>query len=171
MKSTGWSTRSRKTPCSSPSSGTTTDRQGEGRGKQPPWVHLEIRDSKSSDDATAFTDRLLGEKARSATGRHPFDRLAAAHEIEHRLTRPGHPATNGMVARFNGRIAKILQRHRFISRRDLDQTIQRHTWLYNHHINQKALGHQPPISAMKEWHRERPELFQKKPVNRPGPDI
>jgi transposase InsO family protein len=74
--------------------------------------------------------------------------LAAAHEISHRLIRPGHPATNGMVERF-----------------------KRYAWLYNHHINQKALGHQPPIGAMKEWHRERPELFQKKPVNRPGPDI
>ncbi|MDG4871056.1 integrase core domain-containing protein, partial [Guyparkeria sp. 1SP6A2] len=65
----------------------------------------------------AFTDRLLGGKTRSATGRHPFDRLAAAHEIEHRLIRPGHPSTNGMVERFNGRIAEILQRHRFASRR------------------------------------------------------
>jgi transposase InsO family protein len=157
------------------------------------WVHLEIRDSKSSRDAVAFlnnvtarcpvrpkiiltdndkafTDRLLGGKARSATGQHPFDRLAAAHEIEHRLIRPGHPATNGMVERFNGRIAEILRRHRFHRARELEQTIERYAWLYNHHINQKALGHKPPISAMKEWHRERPELFQKKPVNRPGPD-
>jgi len=157
------------------------------------WVHLEIRNSKSSGDATAFlnnvatrcpvrpriiltdndkafTDRLLGKAARSATGKHPFDRLAEAHGIEHRLIRPGHPATNGMVERFNGRIAEILRRHRFTQARELEQTIGRYAWLYNHHINQKALGHQPPIGAMKEWYRERPDLFQKKPVNLPGPD-
>ena len=107
------------------------------------WVHLEIRDSKSSDVAAtslrdeagrcpirprivlkdndnALTDRLLGGSACSTTGRHLFVWLAAAHEIEHRLIRPGLPGINGMVERLNGRIVAILQRHRYTSRRDLD---------------------------------------------------
>ncbi|WP_141056574.1 EAL domain-containing protein, partial [Tepidiphilus succinatimandens] len=39
-----------------------------------------------------------------------------------------------------------------------------------HHIPQKALGHVPPIEAMKRWYKEKPELFIKVPRNRPGPD-
>ncbi|MEO1852810.1 MAG: IS481 family transposase, partial [Chromohalobacter sp.] len=43
--------------------------------------------------------------------------------------------------------------------------------LYNHHIPQKALHHQSPITAMKEWQAKRPELFTKRVVNHTGPDI
>ncbi len=43
-------------------------------------------------------------------------------------------------------------------------------WLYNHHIPQKALHHQTPIAAMKEWQAKRPELFTQRVVNHPGPD-
>ncbi|MDP4559177.1 IS481 family transposase, partial [Halomonas meridiana] len=41
--------------------------------------------------------------------------------------------------------------------------------LYNHHIPQKALHHQSPITVMKEWQLKRPELFTKRVVNHPGP--
>jgi transposase InsO family protein len=36
---------------------------------------------------------------------HPFDRLCLLHGIEHRLTKPNHPRTNGQVERMN-RISK-----------------------------------------------------------------
>ncbi|MEA3253291.1 MAG: IS481 family transposase, partial [Pseudomonadota bacterium] len=42
--------------------------------------------------------------------------------------------------------------------------------LYNHHINQKALHHQTPVGAMKQWQKGRPELFWKRVINHPGPD-
>ncbi len=32
---------------------------------------------------------------------HPFDRLCLVHGIEHRLTKPNHPWTNGQVGRRN----------------------------------------------------------------------
>jgi len=44
-----------------------------------------------------FTDRLFGLRKRAATGKHDFDTLCAALDIEHRLTLPRSPQTNGMV--------------------------------------------------------------------------
>lgn len=32
---------------------------------------------------------------------HPFDRACQAHDIEHRLTKPKHPWTNGQAERMN----------------------------------------------------------------------
>ncbi|ABM58865.1 hypothetical protein Veis_3134 [Verminephrobacter eiseniae EF01-2] len=42
----------------------------------------------------------------------------------HRLTKPRTPRTNGMVERFNGRIADVLKTHRFDSREDMEQTLR-----------------------------------------------
>ena len=72
-----------------------------------------------------FTDRLFGLRKRAATGAHEFDTLCAALEIEHRLTPPKSPQTNGMVERFNGRIEEVLQSHRFRSGEELATTLHR----------------------------------------------
>jgi transposase InsO family protein len=67
-----------------------------------------------TDNGTEFTDRFQdgsreGHRARP-TGRHPLDALCRARGIEHRLTRPYRPQTNGMVERFNRRLAEALRR-------------------------------------------------------------
>ena len=43
--------------------------------------------------------------------------------------------------------------------------------LYNQHIPQRALKQLSPIECLKNWYRERPELFNKRPYNLPGLDI
>jgi transposase InsO family protein len=157
------------------------------------WVYLELRSSKSAssaqgflanlikqapfhvrlvltDNDKAFTDRFCATGERQPTGQHVFDQQCAAHGIEHRLIPPRRPQTNGMVERFNGRIAQLLRRERFFSRRDLAQTLHQYLHLYNQHLPQKALDHRTPIEAMKDWYHDRPELFRIRPVNRPGPD-
>lgn len=84
-----------------------------------------------TDNEKAFTDRLFGLRKRTATGRHEFDLLCAELGIEHRLTPPMRPQTNGMVERFNGRIEDVLQSHRFQSGEDLEETLLRYVHLYN----------------------------------------
>ncbi|RXZ42061.1 IS481 family transposase [Crenobacter cavernae] len=122
-----------------------------------------------TDNGSEFTDRLFN-KQKQASGAHEFDRLCAALGIEHRLTKPRHPQTNGMVERFNGRIAEVLATHRFHSGEDLAQTLARYVWLYNQHLPQLALQHRTPLQAMKDWQKQRPELFVKRATNRPGLD-
>jgi transposase InsO family protein len=123
-----------------------------------------------TDNGKEFTDRLFGLRKRTATGAHEFDTLCAALDIEHRLTPPKSPQTNGMVERFNGRIEEVLQSHHFRSGEELETTLHRYVWLYNQQLPQSALGSKTPLQAMKGWHKLKPELFKKQPYYLPGCD-
>ena len=123
-----------------------------------------------TDNGKEFTDRLFASREREPSGNHEFDQLCQELGIEHRLTKPRTPRTNGMVERFNGRIADVLKTHRFNSREDMEQTLLRYVALYNHQLPQSALKSSTPMQAMKEWHQTHPHLFHKRPYDRPGCD-
>ena len=91
-----------------------------------------------------FTDRLFASRARAPSGTHKCDQLCTELGIEHRLTPPKSPQTNGIplgdcvqspagqrVERFSGRIADVLKTNRFDSALDLEQTLMRYVALYN----------------------------------------
>ena len=105
-----------------------------------------------TDNGSEFTDRFLN-RHRTASGQHVFDQTCTQHGIEHRLIPPRHPQTNGMVERFNGRIAEVLQTHHFESSHGLEATLLRYTDLYNHHIPQRALGHVTPVEVNRPGNR------------------
>jgi transposase InsO family protein len=123
-----------------------------------------------TDNGKEFTDRLFANRERQPSGNHEFDQLCRELGIEHRLTKPRTPQTNGMVERFNGRIADILRTHRFNSAQDLEQTLLRYVTLYNQQLPQSALGCKTPLQTMKNWFLSHPQLFHKKPYDRPGCD-
>lgn len=123
-----------------------------------------------TDNGKAFTDRLFGARGRKASGNHEFDQLCLALGTEHRLTQPRTPQTNGMVERFNGRIADILRTHHFRSGEEWETALMRYAWLYNHPLPQKALGHVTPAQAPKNWQDSPPQLFVKRVVNWSGHD-
>ena len=112
-----------------------------------------------TDNGREFTDRAFGRREKDASGEHEFDALCQALGIEHRLTKPRHPQTNGIVERFNGRLAQVLKSHRY-----------RFVWLYNERLPQRALDLNTPIQALKKWQATHPDLFAKRVVNHPGPD-
>ena len=118
----------------------------------------------------SFINRFTRAGQRKSGGRHPFDQECLTHSIEHRLIKLGRPQTKVMMERFNGRISDVLAIRRYTSGEDLEQTLRRYCWPYNHHILQKALYQQSPAAAMKEWQSKRPELFTKRVVNHTGPD-
>ncbi len=158
------------------------------------WVYVEIKQSKSAasakaflnqvikqapftiktlltDNDKAFTDRVTAQGSRQPTGNHLLDQLCQQHDIDHRLIPIRRPQTNGMVERFNGRIAEVLGTTRFKSGEELSETLKRYVYLYNQEIPQQALGHHPPIHALKQWQATHPHLFNKQVRNRPGRDI
>ncbi|EAR22044.1 putative transcriptional regulator, Fis family protein [Nitrococcus mobilis Nb-231] len=53
-----------------------------------------------------------------------------------------------MVERFNGRISDVLATTHFRSGEDLQTTIERHVKLYNEHLPQRALQHQPAVAGI-----------------------
>jgi transposase-like protein len=157
------------------------------------WVYFDIYDDKSAtsaakfareviekapfviskiltDNGKEFTDRYTAQGEREPTGKHLFDQVCADNQIEHRLTKPRHPQTNGMVERFNGRISQLLAQTKFTSSDHLKSKLKEYLMLYNHHIVQKNIGHVSPIAKLKEWQKTNPQLFVKKVYNQSRPD-
>jgi hypothetical protein len=75
-----------------------------------------------------------------------------------------------MVERFNGRIAEVVGQTRFKSALELEETLRHYVRAYNQQIPQRALNHQAPVQALKDWQTLRPELFRKVVKNQPGLD-
>jgi transposase InsO family protein len=92
-------------------------------------------------------------RKRAQSGQHEFDMLCIDLNIEHRLTPPRSPQTNGMVERFNGRIEDVLQSHHLRSGEELEATLHCYVWLYNQQLPQSALGSKTPLQAMKDWRK------------------
>ncbi|MBK8637474.1 MAG: transposase [Chromatiaceae bacterium] len=157
------------------------------------WVYVEVLPEKSAAGAQGFLERLLAAAPfkiaklltdngkeftvrfcaageREPTGRHPFDRVCAAHRIEHRLIKPAHPQTNGMIERFNGRIGEVLATRRFRSGEHLEDTLIRYVATYNAQIPQRALDHLSLVEALRKRQEKRPELFVSEINNLPGLD-
>ena len=114
-----------------------------------------------TDNGSQFTDRFTA-RTKVPSGKHLFDRECATLGIEHRLAPPRHPQTNGMVERFNGRIAEVIKQTRFKSSAELQATLENYTATYNHRIPQRALNHLSPVQALQKWQTDKPELFVKR---------
>jgi len=96
------------------------------------------------------------------------DTLCAKLEIEHRLTKPRSPQTNGMPERFKERIADVLKIHRFREWRGSRADHHALRCALQYAVSSILARQSQPVHAMKDWHKSNPELFVKKPGNRPG---
>ena len=119
-----------------------------------------------TDNGREFT--LHGFKNRYGTKVktvHPFDAVCEALGIEHRLTQPYTPKTNGMVERMNGLTKENTTRvHRYEAAApmiaDLDGWFVRYNFCRKH----RRIGNKTPYEACLEWFAKQPELFIKEPT-------
>ena len=113
-----------------------------------------------TDNDGAFTDRFAvhkqGKPAGQPSGTHRLDHVCRAHGITHRLIRPYHPQTNGMVERFNRRLSDALQSqptlraqcsNRFRSHAERNAFITRVVDNYNR-TRLRCLNYQAPLHLL-----------------------
>jgi transposase-like protein len=120
-----------------------------------------------TDNGMEFTDRF-SQGRKEPTGNHRFDKLCKAFKIEHRLTEPFTPKTNGMVERANGLIKEqTIKVHSYESLQhmlaDLDKFLLFYLFTRRHGGLQKELRVKTPFEALHYWYNLEPDLFRKTP--------
>ena len=124
-----------------------------------------------TDNGVQFTDLPKNRSGPTAMFRgHPFDRACRSHRIEHRLTKPNHPWTNGQVERMNRTIKEAtVQRYHYDRHDQLRRHLDDFVAAYNFGRRLKTLkGLTPYEFICKRWTNE-PQRFRLDPIHQmPG---
>lgn len=124
-----------------------------------------------TDNGLEFTNRLLKSKKGEACKKLSLlDEICLKEGIEHRLTAPFTPKTNGMVERVNRTIKdntikiknyeNLEQMHNHLRGFLITyNTIRRHSGL------RKELNVKTPLNAIEKWYELEPELFKENPLD------
>jgi transposase-like protein len=120
-----------------------------------------------TDNGTEFTDKFTSKK-KKASGNHEFDMSCIESNIEHRLTAPFTPKTNGMVERVNGTIKdktiKVITYSTVIElKTDLDKFLIFYNLNRRHGSLKRELKVRTPFEAVQCWYRIKPEIFRESP--------
>ena len=98
-------------------------------------------------------------------GRHFFGRTCDRLGIEHRLTKVGHPWTNGQVERMNRTLKEAtVKRYHYGGHAELREHLAEFVLAYNHDKRLKTLrGLTPYEFVCREWQRH-PARFHRDPT-------
>jgi transposase InsO family protein len=124
-----------------------------------------------TDNGIQFAD--LPKNRRGLTARfrgHPFDRVCHANGIEHRLTKPNHPWTNGQVERMNRTIKQAtVQRYHYDTRQQLNTHLLDFIAAYNFARRLKTLKGLTPYEYICKCWQNDPNRFTLDPTHQmPG---
>jgi transposase InsO family protein len=136
-----------------------------------------------TDNGTHFTDpkrdgwtaaevkQLLAEKARFRC--HAFVLACAQNDIDHRLTKPNHPWTNGQVERMNRTIKDAtVKRYHYESHEQLREHLRTFLVAYNFARRLKTLKGQTVFEFITQKWTSQPGRFKIHPDHLiPGPNI
>jgi len=123
-----------------------------------------------TDNGLEFTYKLLKSKKGEACKRlSKFDIKCNENSIEHRLTLPKHPQTNGMVERANGiikqaTIAKNKYQNLLEMQADLTKFLVHYNLVRRHGSLRKELQVKTPFQALEKWYQINPEIFKINPT-------
>ncbi len=117
-----------------------------------------------TDNGLEFTDKFARGNTK-ASGNHKFDKECEKQEIEHRLTAPAKPKTNGMVERVNGTIKDStikVSNHKDLQelKVDLNKFLIYYNTCRRHGSLRKELNVRTPLDAVKKWFKLEPEIFK-----------
>jgi len=117
-----------------------------------------------TDNGLEFTDKWARGKG-IVSGNHKFDVECTEDEIEHRLTAPYTPQTNGMVERVNGTIKNAtIKAEEYDNIEDVKKELNKFLIFYNfnrrHGSLRKELKVRTPFDAVQSWFQTKPEIFK-----------
>lgn len=114
-----------------------------------------------TDNGIQFAD---AGKPRRYGFSHPFGRLCRACGIEHRLTKPYHPWTNGQAERMIRTLKEATVRtYHYETYRHLRCHIADYLAAYNFAKHLKALRWKTPYETIRALWESKPELFRDSP--------
>jgi transposase InsO family protein len=97
---------------------------------------------------------------------HPVGNLCRAHEIDHRLTKPNHPWTNGQVERMNRTIKDAtIRRFHYDDHDQLRRHLSDFVDAYNFARRLKTLRGLTPYEFICKCWAEEPERFRTDPTH------
>lgn len=124
-----------------------------------------------TDNGIQFADLPKNRQGPTARFRgHPFDRICLLHSIDHRLTKPNHPWTNGQVERMNRTIKEAtVQRYHYDSHSQLATHLNDFIAAYNFARRLKTLKGLTPHEYICKLSTLEPDRFRLDPIHQmPG---
>ncbi len=124
-----------------------------------------------TDNGLEFTNRLIkSKKGNLCTKPSKLDVVCEDNEIEHRLTKPATPKTNGMVERVNQTIKNgtiLKEKYENLQKMIFELNVFLiHYMLYKRHGGvRKELNVKTPFNAIEKWYELKPELFNQNPLD------
>ena len=117
-----------------------------------------------TDNGLEFTDKWARGKG-FVSGKHKFDVECTQDNIEHRLTAPYTPQTNGMVERVNGTIKNAtIKAEDYTNIQEVTKELNKFLIYYNfnrrHGSLRKELKVRTPFDAVQSWFQTKPEIFK-----------
>ena len=126
-----------------------------------------------TDNGIQFADLPKNRSGPTARWRgHPFGRACQHHGIEHRLTKPNHPWTNGQVERMNRTIKDAtVKRYYYDSHEQLRRHLDDFVSAYNFGRRLKTLKGLTPCEFICKTRTAEPKRFTLNPIHQmPGPN-
>ncbi len=120
-----------------------------------------------TDNGVQFCDMPQLRSGPTARYRlHAFDRVCRQHDVEHRLTKPNHPWTNGQVERMNRTLKEAtVRRYHYVTHRQLRDHLTAFLDAYNFAKRLKTLrGLTPYEHICKAW-ADHPHRFRYDPTH------
>jgi len=123
-----------------------------------------------TDNGLEFTNKLIkSKKGHYCTKPSKLDAICSQNNIDHRLTKPGTPKTNGMVERVNGTIKNnTIKKYNYENIEQINSDLMRFVVFYNlyrrHGSLRKELNVKTPYDAIEKWFEINPEIFNQNPL-------
>lgn len=120
-----------------------------------------------TDNGIQFADLPRNRTGPTARFRgHPFDRACQNHGIEHRLTKPNHPWTNGQVERMNRTLKEAtVRRYHYESHDQLKEHLMAFLNAYNYAKRLKTLQGLTPFEYICNIWTSEPDRFRLNPIH------